>query len=83
MAAQKQSQGQQITSGRVVYSRTVQPAQFESERAEVELSFVIDDGQPAFSAIDAAMAIAKERVRMSIGPSAQSKRRPAARYRDE
>ena len=31
----------QITGGRVVYSRTVQPAQFESKRCEVELSFVL------------------------------------------
>lgn len=35
----------QVTSGRVVYSRTVQPAQYESKRAEVELSFVIEDGE--------------------------------------
>lgn len=37
----------QVTSGRVVYSRTVQPAQYESKRAEVELSFVLEDGEDA------------------------------------
>ena len=35
----------QITSGRVVFARTVQPANFESKRAEVELSFVLAEGE--------------------------------------
>ena len=35
----------QITSGRVVFSRTVQPAQYESKKAEVELSFVLAEGE--------------------------------------
>ncbi|MDP2659127.1 MAG: hypothetical protein Q8R28_00145, partial [Dehalococcoidia bacterium] len=40
----------QVTSGRVVYSRTVQPASYESERAEVELAFVVEDGADAGAA---------------------------------
>lgn len=35
----------QVTSGRVAYSRTVQPAQYESKRAEAELAFVVEDGE--------------------------------------
>lgn len=35
----------QITGGRVVFSRTVQPAQYESKRAEVELNFVLAEGE--------------------------------------
>jgi len=35
---------QQITSGRVVYGRTVQPAQYESKKAEVELTFAVEEG---------------------------------------
>ena len=49
----------QITSGRVVYSRTVQPAQYESKRAEVELAFVVEDGESAEDAVDAVDAVAK------------------------
>ncbi len=41
----------QVTSGRVVYSRTVQPAQYESKRAEVELSFILDDNEDEAEAI--------------------------------
>lgn len=49
----------QITSGRVVYSRKVQPAQFESEGAEVEFAFVLEDGEDAASAASQAGAAAK------------------------
>ena len=35
----------QITAGRVVYSRTVQPVQYESKRAEIELNFVLVEGE--------------------------------------
>lgn len=35
----------QVTSGRVAYSRTAQPAQYESKRAEVEFAFVVEDGE--------------------------------------
>lgn len=35
----------QITGGRVVYGRTVQPAQYESKRADVELTFVVAEGE--------------------------------------
>lgn len=35
----------QITSGKVSYARTVQPVQFESKKAEVELSFILAEGE--------------------------------------
>jgi hypothetical protein len=34
-----------ITSGRVLFSRTIQVAQFEPKRAEVEISFEVKDGE--------------------------------------
>lgn len=34
-----------ITGGRVAFSRTVQPAQCESARAEAEFSFVLEEGE--------------------------------------
>lgn len=57
----------QITSGRVVYSRTVQPADYESKRGEVELSFVLEDGEEAADAVRAAGAIARAEALALIG----------------
>lgn len=65
----------QITSGRVAYSRTVQPAQFESERAEVELSFVVEEGRDVGDLVDSVLAVAKERA--LAGLSVRGKRRVA------
>ncbi len=49
----------QITSGRVVYSRTVQPAQYESKRAEIELTFVLAEGEKLGDALDKTAELAK------------------------
>jgi hypothetical protein len=35
----------QIISGRMIFSRTVQPAQYESKKAEVELNFVLAENE--------------------------------------
>lgn len=40
-----------ITGGRVVYARTVQPAQYESKRVETELAFVLADGEDPAEAL--------------------------------
>lgn len=34
-----------VTGGKVAFSRTVQPASYESARAEAELAFVCDEGE--------------------------------------
>lgn len=34
-----------ITGGKISFSRTVQPVQYESARAEAELSFVLEEGE--------------------------------------
>ena len=75
----------QVTSGRVVYSRTIQPASFESERAEVELSFVVSDGENPVAAAEAAMAVARERALATVGrgqSDKQAERRRRFRSRD-
>lgn len=81
--AKEERGGNQVTSGRVVYSRTVQPAQYESERAEVELAFIVEDGRSVEDAVDAAMAAAKARVLASIGAGAKRAARAGGRFSRE
>ena len=57
----------QITGGRVVFSRTVQPAQYESKRAEVELSFVLAEGEALGEALDEVSKICKAEVLQMVG----------------
>lgn len=52
----------QITGGRVSYSRTVQPAPYESKKADVELSFLLEEGETADDALDEVQEICKEHV---------------------
>ena len=52
----------QVTSGRVVYSRTVQPAQYESKRAEVEFAFAVEDGEDPGQAAREAGELARREV---------------------
>lgn len=49
-----------ITGGKVVYSRTIQVAQFEPKRAEVEISFEVTDKENLQDLIEEAKAIARE-----------------------
>jgi hypothetical protein len=42
----------QIIGGRVSYSRTIQPAPYESKKGEAELSFVLEDGEAVDNALD-------------------------------
>ena len=88
----------QITSGRVVYSRTVQPAEYESRRVEVELAFVIEDNEDPDQAIREVAAIvrrealalvhqpdrvAPEPARVAPVPGRVGRRKFQARGRDE
>ena len=70
----------QITSGRVVYSRTVQPANYESERAEVELAFVVEDGADAArtgAIVAEVLEVARSQVLAAVGPGHKPKSRVA------
>jgi hypothetical protein len=52
----------EITGGKVGYARTVQPAPYESKKAEVELSFLLEEGENVDDAIEEVSAICKEHV---------------------
>lgn len=51
-----------ITGGKVVYSRTIQVAQFEPKRAEVEISFEVKDGEVFDQVLSEAMDIARQQT---------------------
>ena len=57
----------QVTGGRVVYSRTVQPASYESKKAEVELSFVLDDGEKLEKALKETAELVKREALELVG----------------
>lgn len=62
----------QITSGRVVFSRTVQPAQFESKRSEVELSFVLAEGEELGKTLEDIGVLVKAEALKLVGLDSQS-----------
>lgn len=57
----------QITGGRVVYARTVQPAQYESKKSEVELSFTLDEGEKLGNALEEVGEIVQEKALALVG----------------
>lgn len=76
----------QVTGGQVVYGRTVQPAQYESKKAEVTLTFGLDEGTApeaaaAFIQSVADDAIAQAHRMVGIGvpaePAVAAKQKPA------
>lgn len=63
----------QITGGKISYGRTVQPAQYESKKAEIELTFVLAEGEKLGSTLDHAAEIAKNKVLELVGLKAQTR----------
>ncbi len=59
----------QITGGRVLFSRTVQPAQYETKRAEVEITFVLAEGEDLGSSLDEAAKTVKRKALKMVGLS--------------
>lgn len=57
----------QITRGKVSFGRTVQPQQYESKRADVELEFVLAEGEDLGDTLDDVGEIAKEQVLQMVG----------------
>lgn len=57
----------QITGGRIVYGRTVQPAQYESKKAEVEFTFSVEDGAYDEAALDGIIHTAIEKAHAMVG----------------
>jgi hypothetical protein len=68
----------QIISGRVVFARTVQPAQYESKKAEVELNFVLAEGEELDATIDIVAGHAMDTVLAMVGLKTVEKLKQAA-----
>lgn len=73
----------QITGGRVVFSRTVQPAQYESKRAEVELTFVLAEGEELNSTLNDVSLKAKSQVLDILGINSSPAHKPYRRRGQE
>lgn len=69
----------QITGGRVVFSRTVQPAQYESKRAEVELTFVLAEGEDLAGTLNDVSMRVRGQVLDILGISANPAKKPDRR----
>lgn len=57
----------QITRGKITFGRTVQPAQYESKRADVELEFVLAEGEKLGAALDDVGKIVKDKCLEMVG----------------
>ncbi len=57
----------QITGGRVLFGRTVQPAQYESKKSEVELSFVLAENEELGGALEEIGKIVKAEALHLVG----------------
>jgi hypothetical protein len=56
-----------ITRGKINFGRTVQPAQYESKRADVELEFVLAEGEELGNTLDKVAEIAKAKALEMVG----------------
>lgn len=57
----------QITGGKVTYLRSVQPAQYESKKCEVEISFTLGEGEVLGNQLDIAAKAAVDKVHEVVG----------------
>lgn len=57
----------QITGGRVVYKRTKQPREYESQTAEIEFTFTVEDGEDADKVAAEAIDLARAEVHTALG----------------
>jgi hypothetical protein len=56
-----------VTSGRILYSKTIQERQFEPKHAEVELTFELPDGADLNQALEEVSVTCKEEARVLVG----------------
>ena len=59
-----------ISSGRVVYLRSVQPAQYETKKAEVELTFSLAEGEELGDHLNYVSSLAMARAHQMVGIAA-------------
>lgn len=57
----------QITGGRVVFARSVQPAQYETKKAEVEITFTLAEGEELGTTLDRAGEVAQAKALELVG----------------
>lgn len=57
----------QITNGKVTFERAVRPADYETKRAIVELSFTVADGEDAGAVVERVGQIAQEKALQLVG----------------
>lgn len=57
----------QITGGKVAYLRSVQPAQYETKRCEVEITFTLGEGETLSNQLDIAAKAAMDKVHEVVG----------------
>ena len=57
----------QITGGKVTYLRSVQPAQYESKKCEVEIVFTLGEGEVLGNQLDIAAKAAVDKVHEVVG----------------
>lgn len=56
-----------ITSGRVMFSKTIQERQFEPKHAEVEIVFTVGEGETLDQLLDDAKVIVKQEALDLVG----------------
>lgn len=59
----------QITAIKITYGRTVQPAQYESKKAEAEFTATVDDGEDVAAIVDHCIHLAQSKVHEMVGLS--------------
>lgn len=57
----------QITGGKVTYLRSVQPAQYETKKCEVEIAFTLGEGETLSNQLDIAAKAAMDKVHEVVG----------------
>lgn len=77
----------QIIGGKITFGRTVNPAQYESKKAEVEISFVVAEGEDFHQIAQEAAAFAEAKALEMVGlkpiPKAAAAPTKAAETKEE
>jgi hypothetical protein len=73
----------QITAGKISFARSVQPAQYETKKAEVELSFSLAEGEELGAWLDDVAAKAQAKALEMIGLKPATEAKPATTKKAE
>jgi len=57
----------QITGGKVTFGRSVQPAQYETKKAEVEITFTLAEGEALGDTLNHAASVAQDKALEMVG----------------